>query len=81
MVYAFYFPEKFYVPVLTVLSSTYVVCHNLFNAHFINIKVLSVLILFCLLWVGVSTIYLSRDRKIEHVAREKMRRAREKWRN
>ena len=80
VVYAFYFPEKFYVPVLTVLSSTYVVCHNLFHAHFINIKVLSVLVLFCLIWVGVSTIYLSRDRKIEHVARETVRRAREKWR-
>ena len=81
VVYAFYFPEKFYVPVLTVLSSTYVVCHNLFHAHFINIKVLSVLILFCLLWVGVSTMYLTRDRKIEHIAREKMHRAREKWKN
>lgn len=80
VVYAFYFPEKFYVPVLTVLSSTYVVCHNLFHAHFVNIKVLSVLILFCLIWVGVSTLYLSRDRKLEHVARDKMRRAREKWR-
>ena len=81
VVYAFYFPEKFYVPVLTVLSSTYVVCHNLFHAHFINIKVLSVLILFCLIWVGVSTVYLSRDRKIEHIARETVRRARERWRS
>lgn len=67
VIYAFYFPEKFYVPIVTVLSSTYVVCHNLFHAHFINIKVLSVLMLFCLLWVGISTIYLARDEKIEKV--------------
>lgn len=71
VIYAFYFPEKFYVPIITVLSSTYVVCHNLFNAHFINIKVLSVLMLFCLLWVGISTIYLARDEKIERVVRRR----------
>lgn len=68
VVFAFYFPEKFYVPVITVLSSTYVVCHNLFNAHFVHIRVLSVLMLFCLLWVGVSTYYLARDEKVEKVA-------------
>ena len=71
VVFAFYFPEKFYVPVITVLSSTYVVCHNLFNAHFIHIKLLSVLMLFCLVWVAVSTVYLARDEKIEKVARRR----------
>lgn len=71
VVFAFYFPEKFYVPIITVLSSTYVVCHNLFNVHFINIKILSVLMLFCLLWVAISTIYLARDEKIERVVRRK----------
>ena len=71
VVFAFYFPEKFYVPLITVLSSTYVVCHNLFNAHFVHIKVLSVLMLFCLLWVGVSTYYLARDEKVEKVARHR----------
>ncbi|MCI1954900.1 MAG: glycosyltransferase 87 family protein [Oscillospiraceae bacterium] len=71
VIYAFYFPEKFYIPILTVLSSTYVVCHNLFHAHFINIKVLSVLMLCCLLWVSVSTVYLARDEKIEKVVRRR----------
>ena len=71
VIFAFYFPEKFYVPIITVLSSTYVVCHNLFNAHFVHIRVLSVLMLFCLLWVAVSTVYLARDEKIEKVVRRK----------
>jgi Gpi18-like mannosyltransferase len=71
VIFAFYFPEKLYVPVITVFSSTYVVCHNLFGAHFLNIKLLSVLMLFCLLWVAVSTIYFSRDEKIGQVVRRK----------
>ncbi len=71
VIFAFYFPEKFYVPVITVLSSTYVVCHNLFGTHFLHIKVLSVLMLFCLIWVWVSTVYLARDEKIEKVVRRR----------
>ena len=71
VIYAFFFPEKFYVPILTVLSSTYVVCHHLFGAHFINGRVLSVLMFCCLLWVGISTVFLSRDEKIEKVVRRK----------
>jgi Gpi18-like mannosyltransferase len=71
VIFAFYFPEKFYVPVVTVLSSTYVVCHNLFNAHFVHIRILSVLMLFCLLWVGVSSYYLARDEKVEKVVRSR----------
>ena len=71
VIYAFFFPEKFYVPILTVLSSTYVVCHHLFGAHFVNSKVLSVLMLCCLLWVGISTVFLSRDEKIEKVVRRR----------
>ena len=71
VVFAFYFPEKFYVPVITVFSSTYVVCHSLFNTHFLHIRILSVLMLFCLLWVGISTVYLSRDEKIEKAVRRK----------
>ena len=71
VIFAFYFPEKFYVPVITVLSSTYVVCHNLYNTHFVHIKILSVLMLFCLIWVAVSTVYLARDEKIEKVVRRK----------
>jgi Gpi18-like mannosyltransferase len=71
VVFAFYFPEKFYVPIVTVLSSTYVVCHNLYSANFIHIRILSVMMLFCLLWVCVSTVYLSRDEKIEKVVRSR----------
>ncbi len=71
VIFAFYFPEKFYVPIITVLSSTYVVCHNLYGTHFLHIKILSVLMLFCLLWVAVSTVYLARDEKIEKVVRRK----------
>ena len=71
VVYGFCCPEKFYIPIVTVLCSTYVVCHNLFNAHFINIKILSVLMLCCLLWVAVSTVFLSRDEKLEKVVRDR----------
>lgn len=68
VVYAFCNPEKFYIPIVTVLCSTYVVCHNLFNTHFINIKILSVLMMCCLLWVAVSMVLLSRDEKLKKVA-------------
>jgi Gpi18-like mannosyltransferase len=71
VVFAFYFPEKFYVPIVTVFSSTYVVCHNLYHADFIHIRILSVLMLFCLLWVCVSTVYLTRDEKIEKAVRSR----------
>ena len=71
VVYAFCKPDKFYIPIITVLCSTYVVCHNLFNTQFINIKILSVLMLCCLLWVAVSMVFLSHGGKLEKVVRSK----------
>ncbi|WP_277668625.1 hypothetical protein [Caproiciproducens galactitolivorans] len=50
--YGFYFPEKFYVPVLTVLSSTYVVCHNLFQTDFLSVQFLSLVMLFVVVAVA-----------------------------
>lgn len=61
VVFAFYFPEKFYVPILTVLTSTYASCRFLFRFHFINLKILSVLMLFNLIWVGIHIIFRIRD--------------------
>lgn len=55
--FAFYFPEKVYIPVITVLTSTYSTCRFLFGTHFINMKILSVLMLFNLIWVGIHIIY------------------------
>ena len=57
VVFAFYFPEKVYVPVITVFTSTYSVCRFLFGTHFINMKILSLLMLFNLIWVGIHIIY------------------------
>jgi Gpi18-like mannosyltransferase len=49
VVFAFYFPKKFYVPVVTVLSSTYAVCHNLFNTDFFSVQILGVIMLVLLI--------------------------------
>lgn len=50
--FAFYFPKKFYVSVITVLSSTYAVCHNLFNTDFFSVQLLGVIMLFVLITVA-----------------------------
>ena len=67
--FAFYFPEKFYVPVITVLSSTYAYCRFLFGFRFISIKLFSVLMLFNLIWVAIHIIYLIQDGLDEKVMR------------
>ena len=67
--YAFFFPEKFYIPLLTALTSAYTMSRSLFGAHFLNVKLLSVLMFGCLLWVAVSTVFLSRDKKVERMTR------------
>lgn len=61
VVFAFYFPEKFYVPILTVLTSTYAACRFLFRFRFINLKIFSVLMLFNLIWVGIHIVFRIRD--------------------
>lgn len=61
LVYAFYFPEKFYVPVITVISSLYAYSRFLFGFHFISMKLFSVLMLFNLIWVAIHIIYSIRD--------------------
>ena len=49
VIYVFYFPKKFYISVITVLSSTYAVCHNLFNTDFISVQLLGVVMLFVII--------------------------------
>ena len=61
VVFAFYFPEKFYVPILTVLTSTYASCRFLFGFRFISMKLFSVLMLFNLIWVGIHIVFRIRD--------------------
>lgn len=69
LVFAFYFPEKFYVPILTVLTSTYAYCRFLFGFRFISIKLFSVLMLFSLIWVGIHIVYRIRDGGDERAVR------------
>lgn len=61
VVFAFYFPEKFYVPVITVFSSFYAYSRFLFGFHFISMKLFSVLMLFNLIWIAIQIIYRIRD--------------------
>ncbi|MFU0831891.1 MAG: DUF2029 domain-containing protein [Oscillospiraceae bacterium] len=74
VVFAFYFPEKFYVPVITVLSSLYAYSRFLFGFHFISMKLFSVLMLFNLLWVAIHIIYCIRDGSDWKVARREWNR-------
>lgn len=55
-VYAFYYPGKFYISVVTSFCSVCVVCHYLFNTQFMDVRILSVLMFFCLLSVALSTV-------------------------
>lgn len=61
LVFAFYFPEKFYVPVITVMSSLFAYSRFLFRFRFISMKLFSVLMLFNLIWVAIHIIYRIRD--------------------
>jgi Gpi18-like mannosyltransferase len=58
VIYAFYFPRKYYVPVVTVLASTYAVCHNLFNTDFFSIQLLGVIMLGILILILKHTVEL-----------------------
>ncbi len=51
IIFVFYFPKKLYVPFVTVLSSTYAVCHNLFNTDFFSVQLLGVIMLIVLTMV------------------------------
>lgn len=55
VIYAFYFPKKYYIPVVTVLASTYAVCHNLFNTDFFSVQLLAVIMLGILILVFKHT--------------------------
>lgn len=68
--FAFYYPEKSYVPVITVFTSMYSMCHFLFGVHFINMKILSILMLFNLIWVGIHIVYRIRDGESGRVVRK-----------
>nr|WP_319489825.1 hypothetical protein [uncultured Caproiciproducens sp.] len=58
VIFAFYFPKMLYVPVVTVLSSTYAVCHNLFNTDFFSVQLLGVIMLLILIQVARNVIRL-----------------------
>ena len=58
VIFAFYFPKKLYVPVVTVLSSTYAVCHNLFDTQFFSVQLLAVIMLIILTVVAVHLVKL-----------------------
>ena len=52
VVFAFYYPKKWYVPAAVCTTTAYTVCHNLFGTDFIPVQYLSILILAILLLVG-----------------------------
>lgn len=58
VIFAFYFPKMLYVPLVTVLSSTYAVCHNLFNTDFFSVQLLAVIMLFILIQVARHAVRL-----------------------
>ena len=58
VIFAFYFPKMLYVPVVTVLSSTYAVCHNLFNTDFFSVQLLAVIMLLILVQVARHVVWL-----------------------
>ncbi len=66
VIFAFYFPKKFYVPVVTVLSSTYAVCHNLFNTDFFSVQLLGVIMLLVLISVAKHLVDLIKANRIEN---------------
>lgn len=58
VIFAFYFPKMLYVPVVTVLSSTYAVCHNLFSTDFFSVQLLAVIMLLILVQVARHVVRL-----------------------
>lgn len=58
VVFAFYFPKKFYISVVIELSSAYAVCHNLFNTDFFSVQLLSVIMLGILILVTRHVVQL-----------------------
>jgi Gpi18-like mannosyltransferase len=66
VIFAFYFPKKFYVPIITVLSSTYAVCHNLFNTDFFSVQLLGVIMLLVLISVAKHLVDLIKANRIEN---------------
>lgn len=60
VIYAFYFPKKLYVSVVTELASTYAVCHNLFNTEFFSVQLLGVIMLVILILLVKHLVQLIR---------------------
>ena len=52
VIFAFYFPKKLYIAVVTELASTYAVCHNLFNTTFFSVQLLGVIMLLVIVLLG-----------------------------
>lgn len=67
--YAFFYPKKFYVPVVTGLCSAYAVCHNLFDFHFIDVRFLSFLMLIVMISVAAHVEKLTRGGPENRVVR------------
>ncbi len=58
VIFAFYFPKKLYVAVVTELASAYAVCHNLFNTDFFSVQLLGVIMLIILILLAKHMIRL-----------------------
>ncbi len=58
VIFAFYFPKKIYIAVVTELASAYAVCHNLFNTEFFSVQLLGVIMLGILVLLAKHVIQL-----------------------
>lgn len=59
LVFAFYFPKKLFVAVVTQLSSVYAVCHNLFGTDFFPVQLLGAAMLGIVIVVAGHTLRLA----------------------
>lgn len=55
LVFVFYFPRKLYVPGIMIPASIFAVCHNLFGTEFVQVELVSALVLVDLILVGAHT--------------------------
>lgn len=61
VVFAFYFPKKWYLAAAVQMASAYAVCHNLFNTDFFSVQLLGVIMLFVILLVAAHLVRQIRE--------------------
>lgn len=61
VVFAFYFPKKWYLAATIQMASAFAVCHNLFNTDFFSVQLLGVIMLFVILLVAVHLVRQIRE--------------------